>query len=703
MSATSKNARQKGFSYLLIKGSSVHFRISVPPLLRPIFGCTEFHRSLGTRLLREAKPIAAILGARLGMLFRDTVKRITKGEIVDTEKLNILVHDMLDSELSRLDRESTILLQGSTFVERTARRLWLESTAKSIMSSLDSERIVNAGLELIKIACNSSDKDTNSINKKIVDALGNRDISNFHAQKDSTIVYPDRWSAEDMFAPVRLERAEREELSSAKMDALEIARGLNTARGVAYKHAALKIDSGNRYSVDAAHESLSNYYPLLKTSSSCMLPVEDKYIDVKYPLVCDEIYRYIEHCESMGGSVGTLDSYRDGLKHYRSFVGIESRVNEINDVSVKRYVECLKTVPANKGKKYRETNIRLFAGIKDLSSKPKLMPSTIKTNIEILNGFLTFLLDEYDGQICKTIKKAKVEADRSIGRLKKEIPSGGARASFSDADLLALFYKDDFLWFSEEDPALFWCPLISLFTGCRIEDVVTLKRGEIKITPDELATTTKKHEERDGIPFIDLTNINRIPKLKEESSRRTIPIHPFVWDVLGFKKFVSLYKNETDAHKNTFLFPHWIDEKKSSKPKVSFSNKFSAYCEAHGIGQRGKPRGSAEKKSFHSFRNTILTAFDRTDGLVPQGISSSTIGHASKNIKMDVLYIDIKSVTEKYDKGIMYLNFEDRIPLIELADSYWTRHKKPIRIAGPGQNRKTKAPWRLRAKSIIDG
>lgn len=657
MSTTSKSARQKGFSYLLIKGSSVHFRISVPPLLRPIFGCTEFHRSLGTKLLREAKPIAAILGARLGMLFRDTVKRITKGEIVDIEKLNMLVHDMLDSELGRIERKNVVLLLGSTSFEKSHRRIQLENKAKDIMSGLNSERIINAGLDIIKIACSANNQNEDIINKKIVELIGGSNVSSLRAPKDNKYVYSE-FSIDDMFDPPRLERAERVQYSSAEIDAFEIARGLNVARGIAYKNSALKLDYGDRCSDDAAHESLSKYYPLSKSPSNHILPVKDSSVCVKYPLVCDEILRYIEHCGLMGGAVGTLDIYQDGLKHYKGFVGMEASIDEINSVSVKRYVECLRTVPANKGKKYRETNIRLFAGIKDLSSKPKLMPSTIKTIIEILNGFLTFLLDEYDGQICKTIKKAKVEADRSIARLKKEIPRGGARASFSDADLLALFHKDDFLWFSEEDPALFWCPIISLFSGCRIEDVVTLKRGEIKITPDKLATTTKQHEERGGIPFIDLTNINRIPKLKEESSRRTIPIHPFVWDVLGFKKFVSLYRYETDAHKNAFLFPHWIDESKGSKPKVSFSNKFSAYCEAHGIGQRGKLKSSAEKKSFHSFRNTVLTVFEKTNGLVPQGVSSSIIGHASKNTKMDDVYIDDRSVTDKHDNGIMHLNFQ---------------------------------------------
>lgn len=694
MPATSKSARQKGFSYLLIKGSSVHFRISVPPLLRPIFGCTEFHRSLGTKLLREAKPIAAILGARLGMLFRDTVKRITRGEIVDNEKLNKLVHDMLDSELGRIDRENIVLLQGATTFEKTERRIQLENVARDIMSGLQSERIINAGLDFIKMACSANNPDRNSVNEKIVELIGRDYLSTLRAPKDNKFDYPE-FSMENMFAPFRIERGERVEYSSAEIDVFKVANGLNIARGTAYKHSALKLDHGNKYSNDASHKELSAVYPLSERSLDYLLSSVDKSIDVVYPKVCDEIVRYIEHCRNMGSAVGTLDSYRDGLKHYKDFVGNQAKVDELTELSVKRYVECLKTVPANKGKKYRDTDIKMFAGMKDLAIRPKLMPNTIKGNVEILSGFLTFILDEHDGLISKVVRKAKVEADRSIARLKREIPRGGARASFSDADLLALFNKNDFLWFSEEDPALFWCPIISLFSGCRIEDVVTLKRGEIKVTPDRLTTARKHHEEKDGIPFIDLTNINRMPKLKEPTSRRSIPIHPFVWDVLGFAKFVSLYKNETDVHKDVFLFPHWIDKENGSKPKDTFSNKFSSYCAEHGIGQRGKPRGSAEQKSFHSFRNTVLTTFEKSNGKVPQGVSSSIIGHASGNTKMDDVYIDDRSVTDKYDNGIMYLDFQNRIPLIELADSYWTTHKKPTIIRKPGQNRKTKAPWKL--------
>ena len=692
MSTAKKSPRQKGFSYLLIKGSSVHFRISVPPLLRPIFGCTEFHRSLGTRLLREAKPIAAILGARLGMLFRDTVKRITKGEIVDTEKLNILVHDMLDSELSRLDRESTVLLQGSTFVERTARRLWLESTAKSIMSSLDSERIVNAGLELIKIACNANDKDTHSINSKIVDTLGNRDISNFHAQKDSAIVYPDRWSVEDMFGPVRLERAEREELSSAKMDALEIARGLNTARGVAYKHAALKIDSGNRYSVDSAHEALSKFYPIKENRQAQISQVVNNVVVFGYPKISDAVDRYLDNVR-LDVAPGTLKNYKLHLSKFVDFYGEDGTLDMVNNESVAKFSRYLCDLPTTK------------SGQTTAASSVITILETVRTFIGKVRKYYKGVIDreftdDIRDDLNERIRKAKDKLAEEEGV--------GARVPFTDEDLALIFNKQYFEYWTDDEPGRFWIVILLLYTGARLQDIALIQRGDIKITPEQPYKKDGYVEDViDGIAYIDLTNTKREGSLKQKKGRamscRVIPIHSFVWNDLGFKNYVSLFPNENGKDKLKYLFAEHVmkcereDGSKYTKHNNKLSSDFQKYRVELKIGKLSVDDNVNPKKALHGLRNTGDAELKKIidNRAVAQWHCDLLLGHAFKISMTSSKYDSGFSVESIYKESIDYLEYHKRIDLAALANSYWTKHNKPKVIRGRGQGKKTVAPWLL--------
>lgn len=692
MSTTSKSARQKGFSYLLIKGSSVHFRISVPPSLRPIFNCTEFHRSLGTRLLREAKPIAAILGARLGMLFRDTVKRIMKGEIVDSEKLNILVHEMLDSELSSLDRENTVLLQGSTFVERTARRLWLESTAKSIMSSLDSERIVNAGLELIKIACNANDKDAHSINSKIVDTLGNRDISNFHARKDSTIVYPDRWSVEDMFGPVRLERAEREELSSAKMDALEIARGLNTARGVAYKHAALKIDSGNRYSVDAAHEALSKFYPIKENKQKQISQAVNNIVIVEYPKISEAVERYLDNVR-LDVRPGTLKNYKLHLSKFVDFYGEDGTLDIVNNESIADFSRYLCGLPTTK------------SGQTTAASSVITILETVRTFIGKVRKYYKGVIDreftdDIRDDLNERIRKAKDKLAEEEGI--------GARVPFTDEDLELIFNKQYFEYWADDEPGRFWIVILLLYTGARLQDIALIQRGDIKITP-EMPYQKDEYVEGgiDGIAYIDLTNKKREAALKQKKGKavsyRVIPIHNFVWNDLGFKDYVSLFPNKTNEHKLEYLFARHVekavmeDGSKYAKHNNKLSSDFQKYRVALKIGKLSVDDDVNDKKSLHGLRNTGVAELKKNIAniSVAQWHSDLLLGHALNMSMVSSKYDPGFSVDSIYKESIAYLEYHKRIDLAALANSYWTKHKKPKVIRSRGQGKKTVAPWLL--------
>lgn len=322
MPATSKSARQKGFSYLLIKGSSVHFRISVPPLLRPILGCTEFHRSLGTKLLREAKPIAAILGARLGMLFRDTVKRIVKGETVDIEKLNKLVHDMLDSELSRLDLEASKNLVGANhdMSYMYGRQFW--DTGIKYETSPYSEEILGKGVTKVKSAYSDEKDIPSNIAKSIRALLGEIDAHSLQVPK---------------YSPLPEKQTQDNE------NAIQVARGLNTATSLAYQHVGNKLQTGI-FSNQVAHEELNGYYPFVENRVS---GISNTISVMNYPKISEAVERYIDNVK-LDVQPGTLKNYKLHLSKFVDFYGEDATLDMVNNESVADFSRYLFDLPTTK-------------------------------------------------------------------------------------------------------------------------------------------------------------------------------------------------------------------------------------------------------------------------------------------------------------------------------------------------------------------
>jgi len=62
------------------------------------------------------------------------------------------------------------------------------------------------------------------------------------------------------------------------------------------------------------------------------------------------------------------------------------------------------------------------------------------------------------------------------------------------------------------DAGIFWVPLISLYTGARLGEVIQLFTGDVR--------------EEDGITFFDINNDGEDKRLKNSNSKRAIPVHP---------------------------------------------------------------------------------------------------------------------------------------------------------------------------------
>jgi integrase len=76
--------------------------------------------------------------------------------------------------------------------------------------------------------------------------------------------------------------------------------------------------------------------------------------------------------------------------------------------------------------------------------------------------------------------------------------------------------------------AIYWIPLLSLFTGARCAELCQLETKNIQVI--------------DGIPVIVITNSGEGQRLKTWDSERIIPIHSRILE-LGFMDYVTSQKN----------------------------------------------------------------------------------------------------------------------------------------------------------------
>jgi len=148
--------------------------------------------------------------------------------------------------------------------------------------------------------------------------------------------------------------------------------------------------------------------------------------------------------------------------------------------------------------------------------------------------------------------------------------------------------------------AAVWIPLIGLLTGMRLEEIGQLRGQDIRL--------------QDGIWYFDLDHVPEENRwLKNESSRRQIPLHPILVE-LGF-----LSKIEGCSGR---IFP-LLGSAGSRQLTASWSQWFGRYL-------RQKIKINDPRKTFHCFRHTFKDLC--RDAGIPKEIHDRITGHASGDV-----------------------------------------------------------------------
>lgn len=171
-------------------------------------------------------------------------------------------------------------------------------------------------------------------------------------------------------------------------------------------------------------------------------------------------------------------------------------------------------------------------------------------------------VNKYMGRISQVMQWAENEPliDRNHARGIRipadDIDNHPKRDPFSQTQLNRLFSCAPFTSPNKQEPSLYWASILSLFHGLRSEEILQLRAADIQI-------------DEDGIWFIDIHKRDG-NHLKNRSSARTVPIHPFILK-LGFSTLVTAAK----FREGNSLFPD-LSRGTGGKFTPIFSRRFSA-------------------------------------------------------------------------------------------------------------------------------
>ena len=266
----------------------------------------------------------------------------------------------------------------------------------------------------------------------------------------------------------------------------------------------------------------------------------------------------------------------------RRFVGMFGDIDmgRIRPQMVRDFREKLLELPGRTKKSIKALPLDEQAEVAAREGLPTLAPATVNKALSALRSITEHVID----------KMSNVPLELNAAKQAKFVEledSEEKRLPFDEDDMEAIFRDlviEDATGISEE--SLFWIVLLAPFTGCRLEEIGTLRpfnvRSEqgirfIAIERDRAQVRADKDQDEKS--------------LKSSNSDRDIPVHPVLLRA-GFIEFVERRKAEGAE----WLFPD-LKPNKFGKRTSRVSRLFARYLEDLGI--------TDDEKVFHSFRHSI--------------------------------------------------------------------------------------------------
>lgn len=281
----------------------------------------------------------------------------------------------------------------------------------------------------------------------------------------------------------------------------------------------------------------------------------------------------------------TMNKNRAALAIIRRYFGDDTDVARIDREGLVGFRDTLASLPPNFTKKFGpDADLKQIATRNLEAEGAVLNRETQTTYLRLANSLFEFAKE----------RRHVAHNDAASLRPKgKATPAQSRRRPFAPAQLCSIFTApiytgcvDDERGFAKSGPnhprrSRFWVPLIALFTGLRMEEILQLTPAHIKLGRDNLAFLL----------------IAPGMKVKTENGFREVPLHRELLQI-GFMLHVAERRRHGDA---CLLFDD-VPPASDGYRSTNFSKRFATFLKSLGI--KDDPR----RTCFHSYRHNFRDA-----------------------------------------------------------------------------------------------
>ncbi|MBI9080824.1 MAG: site-specific integrase [Pseudodesulfovibrio sp.] len=303
----------------------------------------------------------------------------------------------------------------------------------------------------------------------------------------------------------------------------------------------------------------------------------------------------------------TEDMYRVRIAQFIEVVG-DRPINKYSKVDGRRFRDIILKLPANwdKEKDLRGLSLERAASRADkLGIKPMSITNANKV-VGLVFSLWKWISKYYDESLVNPL---------DIPKLKVKAHARTERDPFTVGELNTIFMSPTYIgckspsgWRYPGDTSLkgtgrYWVPLIALFTGMRLGEIIQLYTDDIR--------------EEAGVHYFDINEDGDDKKVKNFNSIRFIPVHQELI-AMGFMEHVKQRMLEGEKR----LFPD-LNMGKDGYYSSPFSKYFRYFLEAVAV--------KHSKNAFHSFRHCFEDACRDSDIAYEQ--MDSLQGHSAGGMK----------------------------------------------------------------------
>ena len=348
------------------------------------------------------------------------------------------------------------------------------------------------------------------------------------------------------------------------------------------------------------------------------------------PLLSKAVEDWIEEKSRTSWVPKTTNEHKVWTGHFISVIG-DRPLDAYTKADARAFKAILLKLPAN-WVKFSELKGLPADKAADKAAKLGMKPMS-DSNVNKLMGFVgsfwNWAADHYDEAPNPLFRGLKIT-------IKKR--SRDDRDPFSTDELKTIFSaplytgcKSLLHWRHPGDhipknSGFYWVPIISLFTGARLGEIIQLYTEDVR--------------EEDGVLFFDINADGEDKRLKTAHSHRSIPVHRFLVD-MGIMKLVEQRKKKGEIR----LFPELLmgEDGYYSSP---FSKRFGQLLKSVGV--------KRVKNAFHSFRHCFEDACRDSD--IPKEIMDALQGHVQEGM------------AERYGRGYYLKKLDESMQRLQFRD-----------------------------------